>query len=966
MRLAAVEEIPLDEQDLLAAIAKEDSDPRVRRAAVKKLTDLSVVAAIRDADTDEGVREEGSQLIVDTALGSFEGTTEEESNSALALIREERELAGVAKEAASERVARAALSRVSDEKFLGSIARRSVHPAIRLEALARVRSVAELAAVALRSEFKDVALAAVERVSDAGALEAIAGRAKSKPAARAARVALKKLEPAKAGEEAARGEPAAVETAAQTMAAPEADSAARRAALCEAVESLGSAGGRDFIASRLEKASAAWAALPPAAPELQQRFDAATARVRARLLELDEEGARRARQLEALRATLLEREGLVQQAEALVPEMTGAVAAGEGAAVAEAESRVAATLEKLRGLISAWEAMPAVAPDEGPEGASLAKRFRAASAACQQVHQQWTSERARKARLEQLASELEAAVRAANLAEARRRWSAIKHAWDEAVGDRLVDEVLRARVDAALAALRTREEEARELRSREERENLERLTRLAAQAEDFAGRPDLALKDCDRAVRDLKAALEQPGSLPSRQDREAIVERLRKAHAALASRLQELREADEWQRWANATIQEELCHKAEALASEPDPAEAARKLRDLQAQWKKVTLVPRDRSQALWLRFKAAQDAVRATTDRYFAAQAEERAANLARKEELCQKAEALSASTDWVKTAEAIKALQAEWKTVGPVPKGREKAVWDRFHAACDAFFTRRREDLARRKQVWAANLARKQALIAEVDSLGSDGDWERATRELRRIQAEWRGVGPVRKKHSEEVWQRFQEALNRFQERYVQRDEFQVSASVSEREAACAALESLLSSEERARIVEAGAVATRLRDAWSRWERSGPVPAEALAALTERFRRAFAGVVAAYADQVKGTEFDVESNLRKMEDLCRKVEELAPEGAVTLAEQSPAAILAAKWREALAANTIAGAASAAAEEARRRAAAETVRDAQAAWKRIGPVPDDLARPLAVRFQKACSRALEQRRRKP
>ncbi|RPJ54836.1 MAG: DUF349 domain-containing protein, partial [Acidobacteria bacterium] len=538
-----------------------------------------------------------------------------------------------------------------------------------------------------------------------------------------------------------------------------------------------------------------------------------------------------------------------------------------------------------------------------------------------------------------------------------------------AAGDRPVDEGLRSRVDAAGAAVHAREDEARESRSREERENLERLTRLAGHAETLVGRPDLTLKDCDHAARDVKAALDHPGPLPSRQDRETTVERLRKVHAALTPRVQELREADDWQRWANATIQEEICRKAEALVAETDAAEAARKLRELQAQWKKVTLVPRDQSQALWLRFKAAQDAVRATTDQYFAAQAEERATNLARKEELCQKAEGLSASADWVRTAEAIKALQAEWKTIGAVPRGREKVVWDRFHAACDAFFTRRREDLSRRKQVWAANLAQKQALIAEVDALGSDGDWERAAKELRRIQAEWRAVGPVRKKHSDELWQRFQEALTRFQERYVQRDELQVAASVSEREAACVSLEALLpSGDETAsrEAVPAATVITQVRDAWSRWERSGPVPAESLAALTERFRRAFASVVRNYSDEVRGTEFDLESNLRKMEELCQKVEELVSEAAVTGPDQSPAAILAAKWREALAANTIAGAASAATEEARRRAAADSVRDAQAAWKRIGHVPEDLARPLAVRFQKACSKALEQRRRSP
>jgi hypothetical protein len=66
----------------------------------------------------------------------------------------------------------------------------------------------------------------------------------------------------------------------------------------------------------------------------------------------------------------------------------------------------------------------------------------------------------------------------------------------------------------------------------------------------------------------------------------------------------------------------------------------------------------------------------------------------------LCERAEAFADSTNWLQTAEAIKALQAEWKTVGPVTRGQEKAVWERFRAACDRFFTRRQDDLAKRKR--------------------------------------------------------------------------------------------------------------------------------------------------------------------------------------------------------------------------------------------------------------------------
>jgi hypothetical protein len=97
-------------------------------------------------------------------------------------------------------------------------------------------------------------------------------------------------------------------------------------------------------------------------------------------------------------------------------------------------------------------------------------------------------------------------------------------------------------------------------------------------------------------------------------------------------------------------------------------------------------------------------------------------------------------------------------------------------------------------------------------------------------------------------------------------------------------------------------------------------------------------------------------------MEALVRRMEELAGIGAAGAepgadAARSPAARLAAMLKEALAANTIGGKVD---EDSRWRAAAEEVHQAQSAWTRIGPVPDDVRRQLADRFQRACRRITE------
>ena len=134
--------------------------------------------------------------------------------------------------------------------------------------------------------------------------------------------------------------------------------------------------------------------------------------------------------------------------------------------------------------------------------------------------------------------------------------------------------------------------------------------------------------------------------------------------------MQQLREDAEWKRWANVTVQEELCAQAEALLAEERPEKAAAGLRELDARWKQAKEAPKEKAEALWTRFKAARDQVKARTDAFFAKQAEELAENLKKKEALCERAEALAESTDWLKTAEELRALQAEWKAVGPVPR--------------------------------------------------------------------------------------------------------------------------------------------------------------------------------------------------------------------------------------------------------------------------------------------------------
>ena len=256
----------------------------------------------------------------------------------------------------------------------------------------------------------------------------------------------------------------------------------------------------------------------------------------------------------------------------------------------------------------------------------------------------------------------------------------------------------------------------------------------SARIEAVAGRADLTLKAGERALKDVRTALGSLPQLPSKKDYDDLMKRFKAAQTALMPKVQELRDIADWQRWANVGIQEQLCEKMEALKALEDPEEIAKQVRDLQQQWRQAADVPRAQGEALWKRFKAAHDDAWTRCEAHFAAQAEARAGNLASKVALCERAEALAESTNWIQTADEIKKLQAEWKTIGPVSRGQEKSIWERFRSACDRFFTRRHADLAERKTRVGGEPREERSAVREgggaarLDRLGGRGGRDEA----------------------------------------------------------------------------------------------------------------------------------------------------------------------------------------------------------------------------------------------
>lgn len=935
VRLEGLHDIAETEQEVLASLATDDPDARVRRAVVNRLFDPAVLSAVVRNDGEALVRDAAVTRLADRAARADEAEALA-AMTALATLGRSRELATVARSEGADVVRRRTVEHIADAKALGGIARHAVDSGTRLLAVERLSDADELVAVALRGEHADAAVAAIDRLSEPSVdtLNGLVQRARTKAAQKRARALLRAREEANL-----RPEAPAVE-----YREPEQVTAR---GLADQMDALASAPNVDAVRSTYAATRVAWVELLADAdihPDIVERFERRSDAVRAQLAAVEVARAEAVRRAEAVAREQAERATVCQHVEAL---------SGDEIADRLAEAR------------ATWEGMPPM-----PEvwAAELQRRFDEACRAAERRLERRAQLRELQARAPLLVPEVEALAQTTDYGSIRTEWYALRRQWQAIVHDVEVEAELTGRYAQAAATLEAHEQQVREQKTHHQQENLQRLQALVQQFETRAADEQLPLRAAEQILKEIKLAVGTMGPLPSKQDREDLTVRLQAVRAAVQPRLQEMREAEEWKRWANVQVQEELCAKMEALVptAEAEPEKAAAEMRALQERWKQVAAAPRSQAEALWTRFKAAQEQVYDKCKDFFAQQAAERQENLKKKEALCVAAEGLADSTDWVRTAEAIKALQAEWKTIGAVTRGHERAVWERFRGACDRFFTRRQDDLKHRKHEWTENLARKEALIAEAEQLAQSSEWDKAASRIKQLQIEWKKIGPVRKTKSDAIWQRFRAACDLFFERFKNRDQEAFAGKIADRETAVGEIEALVPpADAPADQPMPDDLYAKVQAARARFLQGPELPRHTLAPLGERVNAAMLALAMRWPDAFRGTELDPDATRKKMEKLVAKVEALLPpDSKEPAASLSPAEMLARQWREALAANTMGAGAARQAEEARQRAAEQEVRSAQSAWLRLGPLDPAARKPLQDRFDRAVRKFFEQRRR--
>ena len=290
----------------------------------------------------------------------------------------------------------------------------------------------------------------------------------------------------------------------------------------------------------------------------------------------------------------------------------------------------------------------------------------------------------------------------------------------------------------------------------------------------------------------------------------------------------------------------ELCEKAEELLDEKSITKAFKALQKLHEDWKEVGPVPQDKKDEIWERFKAATDKINQIRREHYSKIEEEQTANLEAKKALCDKAEELIAEdypsvNAWQKKSTELSEIFGVWKTVGPASKKDNEEIWQRFRGAMDTFFAKKKAFFASLKDRQTENLERKTQLCIEAEALMDSTEWKNATEQMKKLQEEWKTIGPVPKRHADKIWKRFRAACDTF----FNRKNEHFSGRRTEEEANLAAKKSLIDEIKAFQLTSSRNENMEAIKAFQkRWIEIGFVPMKHKDAINKEYRELIDGL--------------------------------------------------------------------------------------------------------------------------
>ena len=430
---------------------------------------------------------------------------------------------------------------------------------------------------------------------------------------------------------------------------------------------------------------------------------------------------------------------------------------------------------------------------------------------------------------------------------------------------------------AIMASIRQRRAAIAEEVEKQKTDNLEKKLAIIERIKEMATSPEEANAHFDE-FKKLQAEWRELGAVPAERATETW-----KNYQLYVEQFYDLlklnSEAREYDFKKNLTAKEHLIELAEKLADEEDVIVAFNKLQGLHAEYKEIGPVAKELRDQVWERFKAASTVINKRHQEHFEAIKAREEENLQKKTALCEQVEAidpeqLKTFNQWEEKTKEVIAIQAEWKTVGYASHKQNTLIFERFRAACDRFFSAKAEFYQTVKDEQGENLDKKRQLVEEAEALQDSTEWRKTADKLIELQKQWKTIGTVPRKYSEQLWKRFTAACDHF----FEAKNAATADQRAEEKDNLAAKKDIIEQLKTLAADTATATIDHVRELQAKWNEIGHVPFRDKDKLYKEYR--------AVADELY-KQFGASQARRRLEGFQKSVRQAVAKGESTLTRE-------------------------------------------------------------------------------
>ena len=321
---------------------------------------------------------------------------------------------------------------------------------------------------------------------------------------------------------------------------------------------------------------------------------------------------------------------------------------------------------------------------------------------------------------------------------------------------------------ALLAQYKEKKAELLKKTEEEQAQNLMRKENILQQMKEMADAETADVMDNIKKMKDLQAEWKTIGAVAPTKAQEIwkTYQQYQERFYDLVKINIELRDLDFKKNLEMKTL---LCEAAEKLQENPNIVEASRALQQLHDEWAEIGPVARELREDLWNRFKQASSIINKKHQAYFDELHAKENENLEKKQALIARLkeinlDKLKSNKQWEEATEKVQTIQQEWRLIGFAPKKQNQTIYEEYRQLCDAFFKAKTAYYKGMRDEFAENLKKKRQLVEEAESLKESTDWKETTDKLVELQKQWKAIGPVARKYSDDLWKMFTTACDTF----------------------------------------------------------------------------------------------------------------------------------------------------------------------------------------------------------